>query len=139
MQKQLKQIKNNGVYKTEHIKLKLIIMKNFKSIIAILAISFATVFTTNANNEDPKSTKKELRTEIVSILGVSAPFELQKSVTTDISFLINNNNEVVIVDVDANNVDVENFVKSRLNYKKIATKGITKGEIYRVPVTIKAI
>jgi hypothetical protein len=111
-------------------------MKKIKSIIAILAISLSTIFSVNATEVTPSKTK-ELRTEIVSILGSKIPLELKESSTAEISFIINNQNEIVIISVGSDVNVLNDYIKTKLNYKKIKIKGIVKGEIYRMPLKIK--
>ena len=111
-------------------------MRKIKSIIAILAISLSTIFSVNATEVTPSKTK-ELRTEIVSILGSKIPLELKESSTAEISFIINNQNEIVIISVGSDVNVLNDYIKTKLNYKKIKIKGIVKGEIYRMPLKIK--
>ncbi|WP_405606172.1 hypothetical protein [Polaribacter sp. Asnod1-A03] len=112
-------------------------MKNIKSIIAILAISLSTVFSMNATEKDnPKS--KELRTEIISFLGDNISLELEETTTAEVSFIINNNNEIVIISVSSDIIELNDILKSRLNYKKVDVKNALKGEIYKMPITINA-
>ena len=114
-------------------------MKSLKSIITILAISLSTVFSTSANNADDTKTKtSELRTEIISMLGNKINLEFKKTGTAEVSFLINKKNEVVVISVDSKLKEVNSFIKNRLNYKHIDTKGIKTGEIYKMSVKIKA-
>ncbi|WP_405606174.1 hypothetical protein [Polaribacter sp. Asnod1-A03] len=112
-------------------------MKNIKSIITIFAISLSTVFSMNATEND-KPESKELRTEIVSFLGDNISIELEKSSTAEVSFIINNNNEIVIISVDSDIKELNSFIKTKLNYKKLDTKGTKKGEIYKMPLKINA-
>jgi hypothetical protein len=112
-------------------------MKNLKSIIAIIAISLATTFSTTASEKKPTKTTSNLRTKIVSMLGKKINLEIDRTTTAEISFMINNDNEVVVVSVDSNLSEFKSIVKNKLNYKKIAVAGTKKGEIYKVPVTLK--
>lgn len=111
-------------------------MKNLKSIVAILAISLSTAFGAYANDAEPKKENKELRTEIVKILGDEIPMEFIGSSKAELSFMINKNNEVVIVSVDSELSAFDSYVKRKLNYKKINTKKVKQGEIYILPVKI---
>jgi hypothetical protein len=107
-------------------------MKNLKTIITVIAISLSTVFTTVATEKEPKT----LRSEIVALLGDNVPIEVTKTESALISFLINNKNEVIVISVKTNTPEFSNYVKSRLNYKKINLKNLKKGEIYRMPIKI---
>ena len=112
-------------------------MRNLKSIIAILLFSLTISFSANAIEKDPSKVTSELRSEIMKFLGDKVPLDLKSTSTAEVSFMINNQNQLVVIDVDSNLKDFNTFVKNKLNYKKIATKGISKGEIYRIPFTIK--
>ena len=111
-------------------------MKNLKSIIAILAISLATTFSTSASEKNPTDITKEIRTEIVSMLGNEISLELKESSSAEVSFMINNDNEIVIITVDSKIDNLKSIIKHKLNYKKITVKGVKKGEIYIMPLKI---
>ena len=113
-------------------------MKNFKSIIAIIAISLSTVFSTNALDKEPTKISKLLRSEIANLLGNKISLEVKKSTTAEVSFMVNNKNEIVIISVDSNVQQFNSFVKTKLNYKKVNTKGVVKGEVYKMPVKLKS-
>lgn len=114
-------------------------MRNLKSIIAILLFSFTITFSANASEKDPSKVTTELRSEIVNILGNKIPLEVNSSSSAEVSFMINNKNELVVISVDSNLTSFNVFVKEKLNYKKIATKGIQKGEIYMMPIKINKV
>ncbi|WP_339661582.1 hypothetical protein [uncultured Polaribacter sp.] len=111
-------------------------MRNLKTIIAIAAIFLATTFSTNASEKKPSEITKKIRTEIVSMLGSKISLELKESNTAEISFMINNDNEIVIISVDSKIDNLNSIIKQKLNYKKIAVKGVKKGEIYIMPLKI---
>jgi hypothetical protein len=113
-------------------------MRNLKSIITIIAISLATTFSTAATEKESSKITKKLRTELVSMLGDKIKMDIKKDTTAEISFMINNKNEVIVLSVDSENKEFSSFAKSKLNYKKINVKGIQKGEIYKLPVKINA-
>jgi hypothetical protein len=114
-------------------------MRNLKSIIAILLFSFTITFSANAIEKDPSKVTSELRSEIMKFLGNKIPLELKSTSTAEVSFMINNQNELVVISVDSNLTSFNVFVKEKLNYKKIATKGIQKGEIYKMPIKINKV
>jgi septum formation topological specificity factor MinE len=112
-------------------------MRNLKSIITIIAISLSTVFSTSASEKNPSKTTKELRTEIVSMLGKKIPIEFTKAEKVEVSFMINKQNELVVLSVDCNQTEFNTYVKNKLNYKKLNAVGAKQGEVYKVPVTLK--
>ncbi|QOD61297.1 hypothetical protein H9I45_02285 [Polaribacter haliotis] len=113
-------------------------MKNFKTIIAIIALSLTTVFSIVANDKDLKVEKKtnKLRTEMSAFIGKNVPVEIKKTTTVEVSFMINNLNEIVVLTTDSKNRELNLFFKKKLNYKKIVTKGITKGDVYKIPFKV---
>ena len=115
-------------------------MKKLKLTITAIALCFATI-TASATETKPsnKEANKAFRSKIVSLIGSEAPSYLTqgKDVTAKLSLMLNNKNQVIVVSVDSKSGNVEEYVKSKLNYQKINVKGLKKGEIYRVPLTIK--
>jgi len=110
-------------------------MRKLKSIITIIAICLATTFSTTASEKEPSKITKELRTEIVELLGSKIPIEFKKTEKVEISFMINNENEIVVISVDSEIADFNTYIKKQLNYKKVKVKGTIKGEVYKIPVT----
>ena len=112
-------------------------MKNLKTIIAVVAISISSVFSATAKTgTEPTSenAKTVLRTEIVSLLGNHSYDLLDKTLEAQVSVMLNNQNELVVVSVDSKSETITNFVKIKLNYKKVTVKGISKGTVYRIPL-----
>jgi hypothetical protein len=114
-------------------------MKNLKTIITLIALSLSTVFSVVATEKNPtkSNTNKELRTEIISLLGNEIPVQIQSGSLAEVAFIVNNNNEIVVLSVDSKIDNLNSFVKNKLNYKKLTTKGVKKGEFYRMPLKIK--
>ena len=112
-------------------------MKNFKTLIAILAISIASLVPASANtNTEPtsKEAKTILRAEIVDLLG-NHKYDLKnKTLEAQVSVMLNNQNELVVVGVKTTDETISSYVKIKLNYKKVGIKGIKKGTVYRIPL-----
>lgn len=113
-------------------------MKKLKSIIAILAIALATTFSANATEKEPETVNSKLRAEVVKHLGDKLPFVVKDDCKAKVSFMLNNNNEIIVIDVDTKVTAFNNYVKNKLNYKKIKTSGLEKGEIYKIPVKLNS-
>ena len=92
-------------------------MKNFKTIITVIAISLSTVFSATASEENPTEAKKNLRTTIVSILGDKIPLDIKKDCNAEVSFMVNSENELVVISVDSKVSGFNTYVKNKLNYK----------------------
>lgn len=100
-----------------------------------LTLSTSTLF---ANNTNPvEKAKSELRTEIVKLLG-NNEFPLTNAVIAkaELSILLNNNNQLVIVSIKSDNHLLVEYVKRKLNYKRIKAKVLRKMKIYKIPVKI---
>lgn len=102
-------------------------------LVAILVLMGSTV--SNATVSEEKE-KKTLSQEITHLLR-SPKIVLQEDVTADITFTINDNYEVVVLMVATDNVMIEHFIKSRLNYYKLQTK-LVPGKEYIIPLLVKA-
>jgi|TARA_R100000789_G_scaffold100277_1_gene109582 hypothetical protein len=109
-------------------------MKYLKSIITLLTICLATTF--SATEKEPAKETKKLRTEIVTMLGSKIPIVFEKSENIDVSFMINQNNEIVVVSVESEKTEFNSFVKRKLNYKKINVTNTIKNKVYIVPVKV---
>jgi hypothetical protein len=111
-------------------------MKNLKKIITVIALGLLTVLPASANTNSGPNTKakKVLRTEIVSLLGTHSYDFPTKVVEAQVSVMLNNKSELIVVSVSSDNETVTNYVKSKLNYKKVTVEGIKKGTVYRIPV-----
>lgn len=114
-------------------------MRNLKNIFAVVAIGLLTSFSAFAVDTEPKTTNEKIREKIVNLIGDKISVEITKDTSVEISFMFNNKSEVVIISVDSTEDSVDTFIKSKLNYKNLNVKGVQKGEIYRVPLTLKKV
>ncbi|MDX6747261.1 hypothetical protein SHK09_10700 [Polaribacter sp. PL03] len=110
-------------------------MKNLKTIIAVIAISLSTVFSVSATDTKPKKAKT-LRTEISALIGENIPLKFNKTTIAEVSFIVNNRNEIVVLSVKSEVSELNSFIKRKLNYKIITIKGVKKGEVYKMPLKI---
>jgi len=109
-------------------------MKNLKLIALVVAVTISSFsYATTANIEDPNS---ELRKQIIELLGDFEDTINTKDVEAEVVFTLNKDSELVIVSVNSEYDQIEWFVKSRLNYKKIKLSSIDEGKIYHMPLTI---
>ncbi|MCK5867003.1 MAG: hypothetical protein KAG14_01260 [Mycoplasmataceae bacterium] len=101
-----------------------------------LIIVAIALFTLNLSAaESPVKPNELLRTDIVQLLGVDCPAELtNKTCSIDVIFTINSKSEVIVLSVNAPNEDTEEFIKRKLNYKKVSYKTIKEGELFLLPL-----
>ena len=108
-------------------------MKNVRNFLTVL--SFALVANLS-NAADLSVAKKPEGAQIQTLLNSIDFTQYVKGETkVNISFFINSQNEVIVV--TTNNKDLDNVVKSTLNYKKISVNDLEYNKVYTVPVHIK--
>lgn len=117
-------------------------MKFIKTIALAGLIAFSS--TTHANSTEPteptskvtsEAVKSSMKLELGNLLKESN-LNLIETTKAKVSFTINSDNEVVVLNVETQNSSVEKFIQNRLNYKKLKAEAI-KGQTYHLPVTIE--
>ncbi|MFI8379943.1 hypothetical protein [Leeuwenhoekiella sp. NPDC079379] len=111
-----------------------------------IALAGLIVFSSalHANSTEPTNPVKKITSEAVkasmnkelSSLLTRSNLNLIQTVTTTVSFTINNEGEVVVLNVETENSQVEQFIQNRLNYKKIKANAL-KGQTYYLPVVLE--
>jgi len=110
-------------------------MKNLKLIAIVIALAISTLsFANNTKTADPKS---ELREQIVEMLGKTIINTDLINNQFEVIFTLNNKSEIVIISVNGGNKSVDNYVKSKLNYKKVNVNALNVDKIYHMPLRIK--
>jgi len=110
-------------------------MKQLKTLLLAVAITASGVLA--ASNEDKKADSVVITEEIGKLLKDTS-FLVDKDIVADVTVTLNKNNEIVVLFVDLNELYVENFIKSRLNYKEIPCSFSTKEKTFKVPVRVTA-
>lgn len=109
-------------------------MKTINSILVAFALVCATSLTAANNPADDKNAIQLASEEIAEMLKAPA-FEVSEKLTTQVSLFVNNEHELVVLSVDTKNIEVENYVKARLNYQKLSSE-LVPGKEYKLPLTI---
>ena len=65
-----------------------------------------------------------------------AKFEAEKDFRFDFTFTLNSNNEIVVLNVDSSRKDIKDYIRKKVNNRKIKTPDI-KNDIYKMPITVK--
>ncbi len=98
----------------------------------VVAFTMSTVLSASTNPikvEKPSS----ISTQISDLLAKPG-FEVDTQVDANVTLMINNDFELVVVSVDTDNEEIANFIKQRLNYKKVEN---TNGQkTFNLPVQI---
>jgi len=78
----------------------------------------------------------EIRTQIIELIDKpDLSDEMVENLEANLHFLINQKNEIVVLMVETDNDFVDQYLKSKLNYKKLLTDSV--GVRYNLKVTIK--
>jgi len=107
-------------------------MKTLKMLVLVVAITFSGVISAHTNpieKAEPKTV-----TETVGELLKNPDLQLTSEVDAIVELVLNENDEMVVLSVDTNNIAVEKYIKSRLNYKKLSKQAIGNNRSFKVPV-----
>lgn len=107
-------------------------MKRINAILLTMALlvgGFITAATPPVKNASP--TTVELRA-----LLTDSDFIVENDTSAFVTFILNNDHEIVVLTVETDDTTVEHFVRARLNYHKLSAD-LEIGQIYKVPVLLK--
>ena len=110
-------------------------MKQLKTLLLAVLITASSVL--SASNEDKKPDSGVITVAIGKLLK-DPSFLVDKDIVADVTLILNKNNELVVLSVDSNELYVENFIKSRLNYKELPATFTSKERTFKVPVRVTA-
>lgn len=108
-------------------------MKTLKMLTLVVAITFSSVLSASTN-----PTKKAESTTITETIGglLKDPhFHLESDEHIIVDFFVNKDDQIVVLSVDTENIVIENYIKGRLNYKKLPKTAI-KTNRFKIPVKI---
>jgi len=112
-------------------------MKNIRVLFVVLFASLFTMTTVNAANSNAKP-ENNLRTEVIDLLGApDLSFTEGGEIEAKLLFMINDNNELILIDSGTENVYLENYLRTRLNYKKVNTDNIAYYKFYAMNVQFR--
>jgi hypothetical protein len=109
-------------------------MKTLKMLVLVLAITFSSVL--SASTDSNEKAEPIAITETVGELLKSPDFQLNKDVDAMVTIFINQDDEMVVLSVDTEIKSVENYIKSRLNYKKLSKEAIGYRKSFKISVKI---
>ncbi len=110
------------------------VSKTLKMLVLVAIIAFSSTVSASTNLSE-KVDEPNLISETVSKLLERPYFQLNEDINTKVEIAINKDKEIVVLSVDTKDKKVENYIKSRLNYKKIPNDVIVDGvEHYTIPI-----
>ncbi len=113
------------------------IMRKFSLVLVAAALFISgNLFANDSNNTDPQ---RSLKTQIQELLKVNKlVVEDYEELTAKVLFTVNSEEEIVVISVETDDSDLESFIKSKLNYKKVELSEFVEGRMYRMPLRVKA-
>lgn len=110
-------------------------MKNLVVLFSVLVLGTTSIF---ASSGTPADSEQQLRNQIATLLKNPKIVVENDSLKADIEFVLNNEGEIVVLSVNASDTTVENYVKSRLNYKKVDSTETSsiEGRVYTITLKI---
>lgn len=109
-------------------------MRITKSILLSTLFAFLLGTATANNNPETTTARNEIKTMIQKANLVA---NLKDDVTINLTFEVNDKNEIVIMSTDQTNLD--SIIKSTLNYKKLKSSDIKVNVTYTLRVSLKTI
>ncbi len=113
------------------------IMRKFSLVLVAAALFISgNLFANNSDNTDPQ---RSLATQIHELLKVNKlVVDNSEELTAKVLFTVNSEQEIVVISVETDDSDLESFVKSKLNYKRVELNEFAEGRMYRMPLRVKA-
>ena len=108
-------------------------MRTLRNLLFVSAFSVAaTMASANVSTVMAKPENKQIRDLLESI-----HFEkfIKAETKINISFFVNSKNELIVV--STNNQELDQLVKSALNYQKIVVSDLDYNKVYTIPVVIR--
>lgn len=102
-------------------------------LVAAMLLSAGNVVANEVTKVDPS---KSLSAQISQLLSDNSFTQNEVELVAQVRFTLNNEHEIVVLSVDTENPVLEEFVKQRLNYKKVELDAFKEGKMYTVPVRI---
>lgn len=114
-------------------------MKKISVVCMAVALMAAVPVATAAETIPGDSPKARICAQIGELLQDRA-FNLgdRDEAAATVRFILNEEKEIVVLSVDTEDARLEAFVKTRLNYQKVADGDLEEGKTYKVPIRITA-
>ncbi len=108
--------------------------------LSLLVVALAVLVGTTANAATEPTTEivpTTISQEIGKFLA-NPDFDFGAEQIAKVAFMLNKDHEVVVLSVEAENEEIESYIKARLNYKKLSADAL-EGTQYVVPVRLKTV
>lgn len=113
-------------------------MKKISILLVALAFTFATSVSANSTDPDNSVEPKSKISKQISKLLENPYFSIEKTLEAEVTFMLNDNDEIVVLSVNTDNKIVEKYIKARLNYNKLNMEELEeKSDEYKVMIRIQ--
>ena len=102
-------------------------------LLLIVAFTFSSVL--SASTAPTNADTDAIKFEIAKLLK-HPKFVIEGDATFEVTFRVNKNNELVVLDVDSESKVISDYIKSRLNYQKILVSPLDKNKNYSVCIRL---
>lgn len=105
--------------------------------LVVVAAMLLSVGSLSANHNPKKvGPTKSLAGQIADLLDDNPLVVGKSDLIATVRFTLNSEKEIVVLSVTTDNENLEGFVKSRLNYKKVDLNNFQEGRYYTLPVRV---
>jgi len=112
-------------------------MKNLIVLSIAIVLGSSSLFAFN-NNPTIKNPERKIRNQVAVLLENPQINVEQEELKAAIQFTLNSNGEIVVLSVDTKNDAVSNYVKTRLNYKRLDPNTPSTGnKIFNIKLRIQ--
>ncbi|MGA9639438.1 hypothetical protein [Flavobacterium sp.] len=110
-----------------------------KSVVLLVIAFIMNVTFISAKELNPRKNYAKTSQEISSLLNPSSSIgELEVDVKVKVKVLITSTGDIVVLETNAENTTIDNYIKDRLNYKKLVSNEIEAGTDYVFEVLFKS-
>jgi hypothetical protein len=102
------------------------------TLVAAMLLFTGSVFGNGSDKGDPS---KELRKQVTELLG-DYRSESNRNLVASILFIINRDNEIVVLSVETDSSNFKEYIKTRLNYKAAETMESAGGKRFVIQVRV---
>jgi len=108
-------------------------MKTFKTILLIVAITFSSVLSAST---EPTTTEINSMTKEIKKLLKSPSFKIEQDIKALVTITFNQDKEIVVLHIDSESMELEDFIKTRLNYNKFSNYLVPEHRTFVVPIRL---
>lgn len=110
---------------------------------SVLTLAIALLFSSSILATEGKTETNDPETKACAQIGKllknpSFTLEEDQELSAWVRFMVNDENEIVVLSVRTDDESLERYVKAKLNYQDIAGSGLEYGKTYEVPVRFRS-